>query len=84
MVRNLRYVISIIGVIILVFGIKPVNDSLKESIPVLSTVPANVLLIIGVVVIGIGIFILKPSRRGKQSSEVPIYHGKEIVGYRRH
>lgn len=84
MVFRLGYLISLVGAFIVVLGVKPVNESLKVSTPVLSTVPANVLLIVGIVIVAIGVFVLKPSRKGRKSSEVPIYHGKEIVGYRRH
>jgi len=81
MKRSLGYVISLIGVIILVLGIKPVNDVL--SIPLLNDIPANILLIIGVVIAVIGIFVLRSSPKGKKVSEVPIYHGKDVVGFRR-
>jgi len=81
--RSLGYVVSLLGVIVLVLGIKPVNEALQGSIPALSSISGNILLIIGVAIAAIGIFILRSSPKGKKLSEVPIYHGKDVVGFRR-
>ena len=80
--RSLGYVISLVGIVILVLGIKPVNESFNLAF--LEGVSGNVLLVIGIVIAAIGVFILRSSPgRTKQSKEVPIFHGKEVVGYRR-
>ena len=80
--RSLGYVISLIGILIVVLGIKPVNESFNLAF--LEGVSGNVLLVIGIVIAAIGVFILRSSPgRIKQSKEVPIFHGKEVVGFRR-
>ena len=79
--RSLGYVISLIGILIIVLGIKPVNESL--NIAFLESISGNVLLVIGIVIAAIGVFILRSSPKSKKLSEVPIYHGKDVVGFRR-
>jgi len=73
------YVISLIGVGILLISLKPI----KATIPFFTNVPDPALWGIGAIVIVIGVFSLRKSRGGKQPSEVPIYHGKNVVGFRR-
>jgi len=41
------------------------------------------LLIIAIILIAAGIFIAKKSGKRRGGKEVPIYRGKDIIGYRR-
>lgn len=79
------YIIVIIGLVVLALGVKPINDSAKDSIPQLEDVDTNTLLIAGIVILVFGALMLRRSKGGvsKGSSEVPIYEGKNVVGYRR-
>jgi len=83
MKRKLGYVLVIIGLILLVLGIKPVHDLTVESVPLLGGVDPIVLLGVGVVLLIIGAVIMRGTSSGRQVAEVPIYHGKDVVGYRR-
>ena len=82
------YVLLLSGLAILALGIKPVYESVSKSFTPLTQVPQNMLLIIGLIVLGVGVFIYRFSSgsgfgSGKQQPEVPIYHGKNVVGFRR-
>ena len=79
MKRNVGLVLSIVGLIILVLGIKPVYS----SVSFVQSVSPIILLIVGIVVAAVGIIIAKSASGSKKITEVPIYHGKDVVGYRR-
>ena len=83
MKKVVSYVLLIFGLIVLALGIKPVHDNISSQIPQLSGIDPIVLLGVGVVCLVIGVILLKGNSSGKQLSEVPIYHGKNVVGYRR-
>lgn len=83
MARVLNYGVSVVGLLVLVLGIKPLNDVLKASVPSLAEIPVNVFFIVGGLIIVIGLYTLRSPHKGKQLEEIPIYEGKEIVGYRR-
>lgn len=87
--KILGYIIAIIGIIILATGVIDeaktfVETSLKLKLDQINDIT---IIIAGIIVVLIGIFIiykspyLRPRRKG---IEVPIYHGRNIVGYRRH
>ena len=81
--RILGYIIAIIGVIAVAAGVLPQIKEILTFLP--ATVTATTLLIGGAIIAVIGILlILKSGNRGKQAREIPIYHGKNVVGYRRH
>lgn len=72
------YIISGIGLVFLaVSSLPPVRDSLKLP----STLSGGVMIIISLVLIVLGIFIVMSEN--KKISEVPIFEGKKVVGYRR-
>ena len=74
------YVVSLIGIVILAVGVIP---ALKTS---LGFIPASITgthLMIGGTIIAIAGVFLSFSKDTQKASEVPIYHGKEIVGFRR-
>ena len=59
-------------------------DEIKLSLPFLASIPDVALWGIGLIIMVVGVFTLRKSKGGgKQAAEVPIYHGKNIVGYRR-
>ena len=89
--KIIGYIIAVIGVIILTASTIPqVKDFLLKSLNLpAQQVSDNFLMIAGITIAIIGIFIVtKLSKKGKKSmkagQEVPIYHGNQIVGYRRH
>lgn len=77
------YIISLIGVLVLIASLKPI----RASLPFLANIPDVALWGIGLIIIIVGVFTLKKSKGGfgggKQAAEVPIYHGKNVVGFRR-
>lgn len=56
---------------------------IREKIPLPETITKTTLMIISVALVVVGIFFLM-KKTEKISAEVPIYKGKQIVGYRRH
>lgn len=82
MKKILGYTISLIGILILFLGLNKINLNLK----ILDNIPSTAIKIIGILLVGTGIFLLVSSP-GKTSKlkEIPIYDkkGKNIVGYRR-
>ena len=83
MKRSVGFILLVLGLILLALGVKPVHEQIVKSMPQLGGIDPIVLLGIGVALLVIGIIIMKGASSGKQAEEVPIYHGKEIVGYRR-
>ncbi|MFH1425531.1 MAG: hypothetical protein ABIG28_02255 [archaeon] len=80
MKKVLGYILAIAGLIGLASSV------IGFEIPFFTELGSTILLIIslGLIVVGI-LFVMKGGgRRGKQAAEVPIYHGKNVVGYRRH
>lgn len=85
--KALGYVFSILGLVGLAASI---SDKVRENL--FGFIPDNIrgffnssLLIISLVVLGVGVFLLIISapEKGQSDEEVPIFKGKEIVGYRR-
>ena len=80
--KTLGYLISAIGIFGLLIG------TIKNFREGLNLVPKSIgdttITIISLIIIAIGIAMLyKPSFSRKKVHEVPIYHGKDVVGYRR-
>jgi uncharacterized membrane protein len=85
MKKVIGYLVSIIGLALIAFIVKPLNElefvkSLTSSLGIYATI---ILIAAGVVLIILGVFILRSSSKGKQPAEVPIYQGKDVVGFRR-
>ena len=78
------YILTLIGLVILASQVKGFEIILKY-LPFLSTINKTYSLIAGLILVVLGIVLLMSSGsgRGKQLEEVPIYRGKNIVGYRR-
>ncbi len=78
------YVLAIIGLIGLALTFEPIQKIAKITLP---PQISNLYLTTGsVIILLIGVFLVFKSGGGSSGkvSEVPIYHGKNIVGYRRH
>jgi len=78
--KIIGYIVTLAGLAVLSLTVKPVQEVVKLPMQI-----NNLYLSIGgliIILIGI-IFIKKGGSSGKQVKEVPIYHGKNIVGYRR-
>lgn len=77
--RIIGYLVSLLGLILLALSL----DFVKAMFNLTSlTISGNYLMIVGGVLILVGIFIIVSSGTGRRS-EVPIYRGRNIVGYRR-
>ncbi|MEI6849935.1 MAG: hypothetical protein WCK29_02770 [archaeon] len=75
------YVVAILGIFILAVGVIP---PLKTAIKIIPTAINDVtIMALGLLIAAVGIFFIYSGSGKKQSAEVPIYQGKEIVGYRR-
>ncbi|MEK6911163.1 MAG: hypothetical protein AABW82_05310 [Nanoarchaeota archaeon] len=83
MINNkiLGYSITALGVIIIILSFTQIQKALKITFPTFLT--TNILTIIGVVVLALGSFILIKATSKPKLTEVPIYHGEKVVGYRR-
>ena len=88
MIRStLGYVLTGLGIVGVAAWSIP---TFKAAIPFL-TVPAlgsfssdTVLLTASVVLAVLGLFLIKKGGGLRRAREVPIFHGKNVVGYRRH
>ena len=78
----LGYIISIIGIIFIALSFDSIKKASKLSLPAFLT--PNTLMIVGIVIVVVGIFLSLQSGKSKKIKDLPIYEGKEIVGYRRH
>jgi hypothetical membrane protein len=78
--KVLGYILSIAGLIGLAASTIP---SIRAKIPIPEAVSEIYLTIGSIVLVLIGLFFLA-KKKEKSSPEVPIYKGKQIVGYRRH
>jgi predicted tellurium resistance membrane protein TerC len=79
MKKVVGYLISLAGLVFLASSFKNIGS----KIPLVQSIPSNILMIGGVVLVILGVVFISSGSRGKAPKEVPIYHGKHIVGYRR-
>lgn len=80
--RLIGYLISLLGLIVLALSV----DVVKAMFNLTSlTISKNYLMILGGILIFIGILIIISSGRGKgkRGLDLPIYQGRNIIGYRR-
>jgi len=85
--RILGYVVSLLGIGVLTLGIKPTNAYFDDVLPFISSINDLYFMIGGFVILVIGVFLIRASgssrdRKGK-NVDLPIYQGKDVVGYRR-
>jgi uncharacterized membrane protein len=79
--KTLGYVLTLVGVIGIAAWAIP---QVKATIPQISLLSDTMLLIVSIVLAIVGLFLATRGSSGRVAREVPIYHGKNIVGYRRH
>jgi len=83
MAKTLGWILLITGALAVALLFKPVNDFLKLPLGDFG-ITDTILTIAGVIAIIIGILMLRgPGKTKQKAAEVPIYHGKQIIGYRR-
>ncbi len=76
-----------IGYILALIGIATLAISLVQQLQTLVKVPENSTLtitIVSIVLILIGLVFITKGGSAKKLKEVPIFQGKNVVGYRRH
>ncbi len=82
--KLLGYILAGLGLVGIALG----SETGLSLVPLsfIQNINPNFILYPGVVltVLGIVILIINSNKSGKTPKEVPIYKGKEIVGYRRH
>jgi len=78
--KLIGYIIALIGLAGLVSTTFP---ELKSQIPQLATLNNTTLTIISIVILIIGIILTLKKSTIKALKEVPIFEGKDVVGYRR-
>lgn len=79
--KIIGYILSVFGIAALLLSFDAVQKASGLTMP--SSLSNTVLTIIGLVLLGIGMFLIVKTGGSGKVKEVPIYHGKEIVGYRR-
>jgi hypothetical protein len=79
--KLLSYAIILVGVIVIILSFTQIQKAIKLTLPAFLT--PNVLMIIGVIVLAVGSFILVKAGSKDKLTDVPIYHGEKVVGYRR-
>ncbi len=82
MKKILGYIIAAVGIL----GIATYSiPELKKVLQIPTQINDTMLITISLIVAAIGIFfVVKGKVSSKQPREVPIFHGKNVVGYRRH
>lgn len=80
MAKILGYILALVGIV----GIAAYTiPQVKDAIP-LPEIGDTILLVVSLALAVVGIFFIVRTGGGRrQASEVPIYRGKRVVGYRR-
>lgn len=81
--KLVSYLLVIVGILVLIVSLSVVKVQVIEFIPFLEGVNNFVLMGIGAVLVVVGILIGRKESGSKKVKELPIYHGKDVVGYRR-
>lgn len=80
--KSSGYILIVIGLlIILLCSVTPIKDKMPDGVK--NVLDNNITLTVGIVIFIIGLFMIYQSRSPRGVKEVPIYKGKEVVGYRR-
>lgn len=80
--KIIGYIIAAVGIL----GIAAYSiPELKKVLQIPAQMSDTILITISLIVAVLGIFfVVKGKSSSKQPREVPIFHGKNVVGYRRH
>lgn len=79
--KIIGYVLTLVGILGIIVSGDGVQQALSLKLP--AALSPNVVLISGIIVAGVGLALAVKSGSRKQPEEVPIYEGKNVVGYRR-
>ncbi|MEK6928724.1 MAG: hypothetical protein AABW65_02080 [Nanoarchaeota archaeon] len=79
--KIIGYVLAVLGIVSFILSSGGAQKALSLTLP--KALSSTALLVVGLVLVIIGIFLIVKGSKQKQPSEVPIYQGKNIVGYRR-
>ncbi|MEM4326341.1 MAG: hypothetical protein QXU40_03500 [Candidatus Pacearchaeota archaeon] len=77
--KFIGYLFAIGGLFSITAGIKLVYSNFYF----LQKIPQNLLIFCGMVLVVFGVILISLNNGGGKVIEVPIYEGKEVVGYRR-
>jgi hypothetical protein len=81
--RLIGYIVMLLGVALIL--VRLFGSKMNISLP--GILAGNILWIVAVALIAVGVWLTlgknMMGQEGRAAAEVPIYHGKEIVGYRR-
>ncbi len=84
MKKIIGYIISIIGLAGLFSSFMPeLKSAIFGKIAFMASLSDTILLVISLLLIVAGIFLIIKSPSKEKASEVPIYRGKDVVGFRR-
>jgi sulfite exporter TauE/SafE len=78
--RLIGYILGIIGIVGLAAWDIP---QIKKFLLIPAIISDTILLVASLILIVLGLVIIRQGSSGKQPKEVPIFRGKNIVGYRR-
>ena len=81
MSKIVGYVLAIVGLVGVAAWAIP---EVKKMIPNLNQVGDTTLVVVSGAIVLLGLILAMKGRRGRRGGEVPIYHGRDVVGYRRH
>ena len=82
-VKIIGYVLALIGIAVLAIG---VIAPLRASLAFIPASITNLYFLIGgaiIAIVGVSLTFKSGGSSSQKAAEVPIYHGKEIVGFRR-
>lgn len=79
--KIIGYIIALFGILGIVVSGEGVQQALALKLP--AAFSSNVVLIAGIVIAALGLLLAVKGSNNKQPAEVPIYEGKNVVGYRR-
>jgi len=79
MKKILGYILATVGIILLVIATIPF---IREAVNLPASIPPSAITIAALLIIALSIMLIY-TKSGNKQPEVPIYEGKNIVGYRR-
>ena len=74
-------VIAVVGALVFALSFSVVRIGFKITLP--GALNDNILMAIGAVILIVGVYLGFGKGGKKKMSEVPIYHGNNVVGFRR-
>ena len=82
--KILNYVLIVLGLVGISIGFDPVYNIAVSLFPFIKSFDYRYIVGGGIILIIIGVILMRKSGGGRNKvSEVPIFQGKDVVGYRR-